>query len=210
MPSLVWGATVKYDMSLWIKFFPCCLSLKSVVQLICNLNRIMFLMISVSGCKTQFSFTHLPQKSFKSNQAVWRKFILMRAVHSACNGAGFRGSWRENWRGQASLGLLRVCSWRWRWTTWFWRNTALDLSPGSGLDSGRKHGYLQNVPPNHCQKTTNLFHHMKCHPLLICMSASPLTTNKSSKEPAPKQIIVASLFAKSIPYEKKEKRWPTS
>lgn len=57
--------------------------------------------------------------------------------------------------------------------------------------------------------TTNLFHHLKCHPLQnkeclkLCMSTSLPTPHKKSKEPAPKQMTLASSFANSVPYDKK-------
>ena len=61
--------------------------------------------------------------------------------------------------------------------------------------------------------TTNLFHHLKSHPLQNeeCqkqrMAQSPSTSNQTHKQPAQKQMTLASSFSKAVPYEKKSQKW---
>lgn len=59
-----------------------------------------------------------------------------------------------------------------------------------------------------CSSTTNLFHHLKTHPLQYeeCLKLRP-SCPQAKTPPQAKQTTIAASFSNAIPYDKKSKRW---
>ena len=57
--------------------------------------------------------------------------------------------------------------------------------------------------------TTNMFHHLKTHPVQYAESVALRTSCTPAKTPPPaaRQMTLAALFSKTTPYEKTSQRW---
>lgn len=133
-----------------------------------------------------------------------------------------RGRKRERKKVKSPSELqVRDVNWRWRRTTWFQRKTALAVSSGSGSGFARKTlnkiwlsaKYTAKLlppkvaVPRICFTTWNAIHYKTKNASNAACPPSPPTLHEKSKEPALKQMTLASSFANSVPYDKISPKW---